>query len=199
MNIKYMSLIKALNHKYTYLPALYSLILQFKPKKIIEYGTELGGTTMTMAFALKQLMEEEGHAGKIFTYDLFAGYEGDPRGDLPGGELVKIGKGGDYRNAMNCVKETLSNPFVKDFIEVNRGDFFDFCEQKDKEFDLLYVDVDNDGDKLLKMYDACKDNIEKGDIVLFEGGSETRDNVKWMIDQNRKKMNEVKEIVGYQF
>ena len=56
---------------------------------------------------------------------------------------------------------------------------------------MLYFDIDNDGDKVLEMYEGCKSNIEQGSIIIFEGGSVTRDNVPWMINKNKTKINEV--------
>ena len=47
------------------------------------------------------------------------------------------------------------------------------------------------------MYNGCKDNIKKGSIVLFEGGSTVRDNVPWMIDLKKTKINDVKDKVNY--
>jgi predicted O-methyltransferase YrrM len=182
MNIKYINELKQIPHKYPWLTSLYALILQFKPKNIIEYGTEYGGTAMVMALALKQLQDEENHKGKIYTYDTFEVQSKGEIGSVPQLELAK---------------QNLSNSLVKDFVEVDRGDFWEFCDRKNKEFDLLYFDIDNDGDKVLEMYNGCKDNIEKGSIVLFEGGSTVRDNVPWMIDLNKTKMNGIKDKVNY--
>jgi predicted O-methyltransferase YrrM len=182
MNIKYQNQINQIPHKYPWLTSLYALILQFKPKNIIEYGTEYGGTAMIMALALRQLYEEENHKGKIYTYDTFEVQSKGEIGSVPQLELAK---------------QNLSNSLVKDFVEVDRGDFWEFCDRKNKEFDLLYFDIDNDGDKVLEMYNGCKDNIEKGSIVLFEGGSTVRDNVPWMIDLNKTKMNDIKDKVNY--
>ena len=182
MNIKYINELKQIPHKYPWLTSLYALILQFKPKNIIEYGTEYGGTAMVMALALKQLQDEEHHKGKIYTYDTF--------------EIQSKGEIGSVPN-LETAKQNLSQAFFKDLIEVDRGDFWEFCDKKDKEFDLLYFDIDNDGDKVLEMYNGCKDNIEKGSIVLFEGGSIVRDNVPWMKDLNKTKMNDVKDKVNY--
>jgi predicted O-methyltransferase YrrM len=182
MNIKYINELKQIPHKYPWLTSLYALILQFKPKNIIEYGTEYGGTAMVMALALKQLQDEENHQGKIYTYDTF--------------EIQSKGEIGSVPN-LERAKQNLSQPFFKNLIEVDRGDFWEFCDRKNKEFDLLYFDIDNDGDKVLEMYNGCKDNIEKGSIILFEGGSTVRDNVPWMKDLNKTKMNDVKDKVNY--
>ena len=182
MNIKYLNELKQIPHKYPWLTSLYALILQFKPKNIIEYGTEYGGTAMIMALALKQLQDEENHKGKIYTYDTF--------------DVQSKGEIGSVPN-LETAKQNLSQPLIKDFIEVDRGDFWEFCDRDKKDFDLLYFDIDNDGDKVLEMYNGCKDNIKKGSIVLFEGGSTVRDNVPWMIDLNKTKMTDVQDKVNY--
>ena len=182
MNIKYQNQLNQIPHKYPWLTSLYALILQFKPKNIVEYGTEYGGTAMVMALALKQLQDEENHMGKIYTYDTF--------------EVQSKGEIGSVPN-LEMAKENLSQPFIKDFIKVDRGDFWEFCKQKDKDFDLLYFDIDNDGDKVLEMYNGSKDDIKKGSIVLFEGGSTVRDNVPWMIDLNKTKMTDIQDKVNY--
>ena len=182
MDIKYINELKQIPHKYPWLTSLYALILQFKPKNIIEYGTEYGGTAMVMALALKQLQDEENHKGKIYTYDTFEVQSKGEIGSVPQLELAK---------------QNLSQPLIKDFIEVDRGDFWEFCDRDKKDFDLLYFDIDNDGDKVLEMYNGCKDNIKKGSIVLFEGGSTIRDNVPWMIDLNKTKMTDIQDKVNY--
>jgi predicted O-methyltransferase YrrM len=163
-------------HKYPWLATLYAIVLTAKPKTIIEYGTENGGTAIVMALALKELYESEGHVGKVFTYDT---YEMQSKGE--------IGSNPNYAVTLNNIKQWQ----LQDFIVAEYGDFFEFCSLKNKQFDMLYFDIDNDGDKLLEMYDGCKSNIESGSIVMFEGGSKTRDNVPWMIEKNKTKMTDV--------
>jgi len=169
-------------HKYQWIPLLYSLVHSLKPKKIIEYGTEWGGTAITMGLALKDLYETEQHLGKVYTYDTF---EVQSKGE--------IGSRPQFEGAVNNMRQF----GVSDFAEVNRGDFFDFCAQEEKEFDLLYFDIDNDGEKVLEMYEGCKNQIQAGSVVLFEGGSTVRDDVKWMQDYNKRKIESIKEITGY--
>jgi predicted O-methyltransferase YrrM len=166
------------NHKYPWLPVLYSIVSTFKPKTIIEFGTEHGGTAITIGLALKELYETENHIGKVFTYDTF---DFQSKGE--------IGSNPNYQFALENINGY--NPSVKDFIEVNQGDFFEFNKDPNKQYDLLYFDIDNDGDKLLEMYENNISNIEQGSIVIFEGGSEVRDNVPWMIEKNKTKMNSV--------
>jgi predicted O-methyltransferase YrrM len=164
-------------HKYPWLPILYNLVLTLKPKTIIEFGTEHGGTAITMALALKELFELEGHRGMVYTYDT---YEDQSKGE--------IGSCPNYQYALNNIKHYL--PDVSEFITMDKGDFFEFNYNGDAHYDLLYFDIDNDGSKLLEMYEKNKSNIEQGAVVVFEGGSYTRDNVNWMIARNKLKMND---------
>jgi len=163
-------------HKYPWLPILYSLILDIKQKTIIEYGTEHGGTAIVMGLALKQLFEEEGHVGIIQSYDTFNQQSKGEIGSTP-----------NYNHAIQHIKHYN----LENYINVNYGDFYEFCDRPNKEFDLLYFDIDNDGDKVLEMYNGCKTNIDNGSLVIFEGGSITRDNVPWMISKNKTKINDV--------
>jgi predicted O-methyltransferase YrrM len=166
-------------HKYSWLPILYNIVLTFKPKTIIEFGTEHGGTAITMALALKELYETENHIGKVSTFDTF--------GLQSKGE---IGSNPSYQIALKNINQY--NSIINNFIEINQGDFFEFNKRPDKQYDLLYFDIDNDGEKLLEMYENNISNIENGSIVLFEGGSEIRDNVPWMLNLKKTKMNDVK-------
>lgn len=166
------------NHKYPWLPILYNIVLIFKPKTIIEFGTEHGGTAIVMGLALKELNEIENHVGKVFTYDTF---DHQSKGE--------IGSNPNFQYAKHNIENYY--PSIKEFIEVDRGDFFAFNDDSNKQYDLLYFDIDNDGDKLLEMYEKNISNIEQGSIVIFEGGSEIRDNVPWMIQKNKTKMNDV--------
>ena len=165
-------------HKYPWLSVLYNIVLTFKPKTIIEFGTEHGGTAIVMALALKELQEIEDHIGKVYTYDTF---DQQSKGE--------IGSNPNFQYAKHNI--STYQPLVSDLIEVDRGDFFMFNDNPDKQYDLLYFDIDNDGDKLLEMYEKNINNIKQGSIVVFEGGSTVRDNVPWMMEKNKTKMNDV--------
>jgi hypothetical protein len=131
-----------------------------------------------MALALKELYETEGHVGHVNTFDTF---EHQSKGE--------IGSCPNYLYAINNVKTY--KPDVKDFITISKGDFFEFNDNVNKQYDFLYFDIDNDGDKILEMYQKNKSNIDNGSIVIFEGGSAVRDNVPWMIEKKKTKMNAV--------
>lgn len=178
--MKYINILP--QHKYPWLEVLYSMVLDIKPNVIIEYGTEHAGTAIVMGLALKELYEIEQHKGIIYTYDTF---EKQSKGE--------IGSSPNYTIAVNNV----AYYGLQDYIKVDYGDFFEFCDRSTKEFDLLYFDIDNDGDKVLEMYNGCKNNIEKGSVVIFEGGSQIRDDVEWMNRLNKTKINSIKDKVDY--
>lgn len=171
-------------HKYGWLPTLYSLVFHLRPKTIIEFGTAYGGTAITMGLALLDLYEQFNHVGKIHTYDTFGKESKGHIGSSPNFELALY----------NIQKYPIS---VSPYIEVGQKCFYEFNNDPTKSYDLLYFDIDNDGDKVLEMYLGNKSLIDNGSVVIFEGGSTIRDNVKWMIEKNKTKFNEIKQQVPF--
>ena len=156
--------------KYQWLPMLYSMIKYLKPKKIVEFGPGKGLTTITIAMALKDNNIE----GKINSYDLWVDEYW-----------------GDYENTL----EEYRKWEVSDYISLQEKDFYEWLKT-DEYFDFLYFDIDNNGDKILDLYEKTKYEIEEGSVIMFEGGSVERDNYGVIIP-GAKKMNDVKNIVGY--
>ena len=71
------------------------------------------------------------------------------------------------------------------------GDTFDVLESDHVNFkcvDLIHIDINNDGDKLIRIFDLLRKNAYNGDI-LFEGGLEARDNCWWMKKFNKTPMS----------
>ena len=151
--------------KYEWLPLLNSIVKDFEPKKIIEFGPGRGQTTISMALALKV--------------------------DILLINLIWLMDLGDIQDCLNGFKEWN----VSDLIDLQKVDFYNWIKLpiEDREFDILYFDIDNNGDKLLDLYNAVKHNINSGSVVLFEGGSLERDNH----GVGGRKMNDVKNEVGY--
>ena len=156
--------------KYEWIPLLYDIVKNFKPKKIIEFGPGRGQTTITMALALK----ENGN-GKIYSYDIWD--------DEYWGDIEKC-------------KNSFKDWEVENLIKLENFDFYDWIKlpAEERRFDVLYFDINNNGDKLLDLYENVKDNIDNGSIILFEGGSIVRDNY----GSSGTKMNDVKDKIGYQ-
>lgn len=139
---------------------LYDQVREIKPEKVIDFGVLNGYSTVCIAQALR-----DNGKGKVKVYDLFDKYE------------------------YNCAKleklvKTLKKHDLLDYVEIEERNFFDWVKNPEK-FDLLHLDISNTGDILDIVWDKLKDN----GVVLFEGGSEQRDRVGWMIMYNRKPIN----------
>ena len=157
------------NGKYQWLPILYEAVKTIEPKKIVELGTGKGTTTVTMALACK----ENNIDVTINSYDMW--------------EDVYWGS---YHNTLDNFKRW----DVLEYINLYEKDFYNWLKT-DEKFDLLYFDIDNNGNNLLELYDKIQPQIENGSVVIFEGGSEVRDTVPQMYD--KIKMNEVKDKTNY--
>ena len=144
---------------------LYDAVLKYKPKKIIEFGTLGGYSAVAMAMALDEIGE-----GHIYGYDLFEDYE--------------------FKNStQENTQKNINEYGVAHYVTLVRKDFETWL-QAPEQFDMLHLDISNKGDTLERLYEAVKDQIKKGAIVLFEGGSEERDNVEWMKKYNQKKLRD---------
>lgn len=141
----------------------YDLVLHHKPKKIVEIGILHGYSTIAMAMALDELGE-----GHIFAYDLFEDYP--------------------YKHgSIEGVMKNLKRYGVEKYVTLTKKNFDQWIAQPEP-FDLLHVDISNNGDIIEKLYAAVKKDIERGAIVIFEGGSEERDQVEWMSKYNKRAM-----------
>lgn len=142
---------------------LYEWVLYLKPQKIIDFGVLNGYSTIALAMGCK-----ENGFGKVKVYDLFEKYEYN-HAKLP--QLIK----------------TLKEYGLMDWVEIEQVNFFDWIKNPEK-FDMLHVDISNTGDIVDLLWDNLQDNGE----VFFEGGSEQRDRVGWMVVHNKKPINKTK-------
>ena len=91
-----------------------------------------------------------------------------------------------------------SYTFIKDKyanlsnVTINKKDFFNSSDSyEDNSIDILHIDIANDGDT----YEYAIQNYwpKVKSLMIMEGGSEERDNVQWMIDYNKPKIQPVLE------
>lgn len=141
------------------------IILTYKPKKIIEFGVLDGYSTISMAQALKELKSD----GNITAYDLWEKYP--------------------YKHSTKeKVVENLKRYDVYQYVTLKDGDIFEWVE-KNEQFDLIHIDISNDGEKIRQIYNKLKLNKNcKNSIMLFEGGTKERDEVEWMTKFNKQKI-----------
>ena len=144
---------------------LYDAVIERRAKKIIDFGVLHGYSTVCMAMAARET------GGKVYAYDLFDEYEFN-------GPNTSI------------LQENFSRYNVADLIELKKVNFYEWLNDIE-DFDILHLDISNDGDIISKLYDATKN---KNGEVFFEGGSKERDAQDWMLKYNKKPINDLRNL-----
>ena len=153
---------------------LYDYVIDTKPKIILEFGVLHGFSICCMSQAIKKNKQ-----GKIYAYDLW--------------ENEKFNHG----QRLLKVQETLKKYNLTNFVDLQYGDIFTCLKTIDLyNVDVIHIDINNDGNKLLKIIDLLKLRKYKGD-VLFEGGTLERDNCWWMVQFNKKPINSIKPVQNF--
>lgn len=153
---------------------LYDYVIDTKPRIILEFGVLHGFSTCCMAQALSK-----NRLGKIHAYDLWEGEKFNHGQHLP------------------TVQNTLTNYGLDKFVDLKYGDIFTCLKTVNLHgVDIIHIDINNDGDKLLKAVNLLKDRKYQGSI-LFEGGIVERDNCWWMKEFNKKPLNSIKQTFNY--
>jgi predicted O-methyltransferase YrrM len=151
---------------------IYDWVIENKPNKVIEFGCLYGYSTIAIGLALKYLGK-----GKLKCYDLFDNYQ--------------------YKHS--TIQQTIENVKkynVEDYVEFIQMDYYEWLSNPE-DFDLMHLDISNTGDVILNTYNTLKNKINNGSIVLFEGGSEERDNVEWMTKYKSTPITSVKNQTQY--
>jgi predicted O-methyltransferase YrrM len=86
---------------------------------------------------------------------------------------------------------------VSDKISLAKEDAFLAAKyHRDNTIDILHIDISNDGDNLAKMFDVWTPKIKKEGLILFEGGSQERDEVEWMTKYKKTPINKFKQTLN---
>jgi predicted O-methyltransferase YrrM len=141
------------------------------PQLIVEFGILHGYSTYYLAKGLQANISKQ-YTGKLISYDLFDQYE--------------------YNHGNREEVELLLNTYgLSQFVEIRQGNIFEVCNEfKDLSIDILHVDISNDGDILKKVVEYWDTKLQLQGIILFEGGSEERDNIEWMKKYNKKSIRQ---------
>jgi hypothetical protein len=139
-------------HGYGYL--FYALTKVLKPELCVEIGVLQGFSLLNVASALR-----ENGSGMVHGFDLFEDYPYRHENyDDALGRMANFGLEGWYtleRSEATAVSDRFSK------------------------VDFLHVDISNNGDTFRQVFEQWAGKVEK--VMMFEGGSASRDQVEWMI------------------
>lgn len=140
-----------------FLEFIYNEVIKNRPNRVLEFGTGFGLVTTALAMGVK----DNGY-GTVDTYDSY----------IPN-QIWKI------QNNRVLVDIHLQNYNVDDVVTLNQIDTVNDWFDNPKEFDMCFIDIDNNGDKLNVVINQpfMKQQIEKGAVVYFCGGSKVRDEI----------------------
>lgn len=141
---------------------LYDKVIELKPNKIIDFGVLDGYSTIVLAQACK-----DNGFGRVKVYDLFEKYSFN-------------------HSKFDKLIRNIKDYGVADYIDIEQVNFFDWIKNPE-DFDLLHLDISNDGD----IIDLAWNKLQ-GQNVIFEGGSEQRDKVGWIVKYNKKPIGKSK-------
>lgn len=139
------------------------LCKKYNPKSILEIGILDG-------YSLSSFIKFNPKDVEITAIDLFEDYE------------------------FNSNKEIfIKNNFKKyKNVKILKRNYYSFYKEM-KNYDLIHIDISNDGDILEFAINNYLDKTNK--VMLVEGGSIERDNVEWMIKYKKNPINPI--IVKY--
>jgi len=131
-----------------------------KPTKIVEFGILDG-------YSLKTFIENTGTDCIIEAYDIFD--------DFPY----------NAANYNHILKE-----YGSDRVNIIKSDFYKSVEMfDDNSVDIMHIDIANDADVIKFAIENYMSKITNNGVMVFEGGSLERDEVYWMNEFNKKKIN----------
>lgn len=156
--------------QHNYADVFKAIVSAFQPVKCIELGVLEGYSTIAIAKGLKENAEKGGARGHVHGYDLFDEYK--------------------YRNSsMQNAQANVDIAGVTDFVTLHKSSAADVApEHEDGSVSLLHIDLSNCGDTVRWAMEQWDQKMVHGGIILFEGGTEERDQVEWMVKYNRKPM-----------
>ncbi len=151
---------------------IYETVVRIKPNKVIEFGTLNGYSAIAIAMGLR-----DNKRGHLYAYDLWEKYP--------------------YKHTQPQVcLENIRKYGLESYVTIKQVNFWDWLSAPE-DFDMLHVDISNTGNTISSTVEALKAQIIKGSVVLFEGGSQARDEVDWMKQFKKSPIFPLKDKLGY--
>ncbi len=181
---------------------LYEAVLKYKPKKIIEFGSLYGYSTIAMSMALDEIGE-----GTIQVYDLFESYiythsahkhtsvESLKKGGLRYYlEALRMDFGMWLHPSRNMItkgqlRKNIEKYGLSKYVKLDKKNFVDWAKSPEP-FDMMHFDIANNGNTIKLLYKTVKPYIDQGAVVYFEGGGHERDNLAWVVKHGLEKIEE---------
>lgn len=163
---------------------LKAYVLNWRPSTLVELGILDGYSTLAIAEAVKEMNFLYQMNCKLHSYDLFEDYE------------FKHG-------SKEEVEKLIMDKGLTEFVEIHKGDAYKVhTEYPDNSVQFLHVDISNTGETLRTILENWQPKLIERGLVLFEGGSEERDNNEWMTKYNKpsiKKEMETNKFINDNF
>lgn len=148
---------------------IYDVVRKLKPKKVIEFGSLYGYSTVCIGQALRA-----NGSGHLISYDIYDEYE--------------------YKNADREVVQSAVDLYgLQDWVSLEYEDYYNFINNNNTDWDLAHIDISNTGDTLAPFIRTFNDKS-----IIFEGGSPERDNNDWMTKYDTKPIKFIQNLFGYQ-
>jgi SAM-dependent methyltransferase len=161
---------------YGYGITLTNLVMKYRPNRIYEFGSGTGYTTLHLALGC-----HFNKFGSVTTHDVFQT------------KSVGIFKPHPIEKFKKHIQAV---PQLSSLIHSNICDYNDWLLTNDNNFDFIYFDVNNDGDKIIDIFNKLKTDSNKGKVLVFEGGHPNRNNSKYS-DVTPIYDSKVKELTNY--
>jgi predicted O-methyltransferase YrrM len=151
-------------------------VICWRPINLVELGVLDGYSTLHIAAGLKELERLYGIVTVLNAFDLFEEYP------------YKHGR-------IEDVKNELIEAELDQYVRLSAGDAYKvWAGFEDGFIDFLHVDISNTGETIRKIMELWHPKMRERGLIFFEGGSEERDNVEWMVKYNmpsiKKELNE---------
>ncbi len=142
------------------------LVEASRPVILVELGVFNGYSTLHIAKGIKLNKERHNLNGHLDSYDLFEDYQ--------------------YKHGVQAEVETLLfENGLKDYVTVKKGDAYKVASNyEDKSIHFLHVDISNTGKIVRDIMEVWDKKIYQGGYIIFEGGTDERDNIDWMKKYN---------------
>ena len=148
--------------KNNYGEVFYNIIRSFRALVAVELGVLNGYSTYYISKAIK-----DNEIGHLDSYDLWNDYQ--------------------YKHGnMEEVSKMLLENGLDSYVTLHKEDAYEVCKKYASDsVNFLHVDISNTGDTVHRIMQDWDSKIQPGSIIVFEGGSEERDNIEWMVKYNK--------------